>query len=190
MPGLPDASLTENDRAAARPYADQPAPVASRPPVWLVISFAAAILAGLLAGYTSGTSLGERIARAVFHAAAFAYVVTSIADMLEHHRLERLATGKWWAMTVVPIGESLNHLATLGTLVAFLTLARPPPDPLEVRDYFVLAAPAIFLALGWRDEVVYHRRRSTHREDMLHTVSHLAAGVMLAGAIASKMVRW
>ena len=61
-----------------------------------------------------------------------------------------------------------------------LALSRPLPSVLEPRDWFVLASPLVFLALGWRDEFVYHRRRSVHREDLMHTVAHLAAGAMLS----------
>lgn len=185
-----ERSTLESDRTGARAFSAQPAGEAPRPPVWLVVAVAAGVVAGGTVGVLTGAKAGEQLASAVFHAAAFAYLITSVADLLEHLRLERIATGRWWAHSVVPVGESVNHLATVLTLAAFLSLVRPPPAVLELRDWIVLAAPGVFLALGWRDEVVYHRRRSTHREDIIHTVSHLAAGVMLAGAVASKMVRW
>jgi len=69
-----------------------------------------------------------------------------------------------------------------------LTLARPLPPSLKMRDYLVLASPALFLVLGWRDELVYHRRRCVHREDIMHTVSHLAAGVMMCSFLTSKLL--
>ena len=43
------------------------------------------------------------------------------------------------------------------------------------------------IPLGWRDELVYHRQRTDHREDMFHTVGHLAAGVMLTSFMRLRM---
>jgi hypothetical protein len=88
-------------------------------------------------------------------------------------------------------GGTANHLATISVLIATLLLARPlPRERLAPRDWFVLFAPGLFLALGWRDELVYHRRRAVHREDMMHTVAHLAAGAMLAGFYATRTIPW
>jgi hypothetical protein len=190
-PETGDTSRAENDAHAAVAFAARgPAPVALRIPLPAILAVAIAIAGGAVRGMLMTGSTGERIAHTIFYAASFAYLTTSLIDLLEHLRLERLTTGRWWSMTVVPLGETLNHLATIAVLATFLTLARPPPSPLEWRDYLVLIAPFLFLALGWRDELVYHRRRSTHREDSIHTVSHLAAGVMLASCIAARMVRW
>jgi hypothetical protein len=68
-----------------------------------------------------------------------------------------------------------------------LWLRRPPPV-LEPRDWLCLVAPGIFLVLGWYDEVVYHRRRCEHREDIMHTISHLAGGVMLTALYAMRLL--
>ena len=114
----------------------------------------------------------------------------SLLDFWEHFRLEKAATGRWWSMTVLPLGETLNHSATGLVIISIFVLARPLPAALAPRDWLVVCAPAIFLALGWRDEVVYHRRRCAHREDIMHTVAHLAAGVMMCTYLSSKLFPW
>jgi hypothetical protein len=71
-----------------------------------------------------------------------------------------------------------------------LALVRPlDRKRLRARDWFTISAPGIFLALGWRDELKFHRRRSAHREDLMHTVAHLAAGVMLASLYLWRFLR-
>jgi hypothetical protein len=126
----------------------------------------------------------------VFHASAYAFAVVAGLDFLEHLRLEKQLTGRYWAAKAISIGESVNHALTVLVLLALLALTRPIPRALEVRDWFVLVAPGLFLALGWRDELVYHRRRTTHREDILHTCSHLAAAAMLTANAIAHMTRW
>ncbi|MCA1662998.1 MAG: hypothetical protein LC659_01740, partial [Myxococcales bacterium] len=128
--------------------------------------------------------------RAIFFASAFAYLVLSLLDFWEHFRLEKAATGRFWSMTVLPLGETLNHMATGLVVIAIFVLARPLPATLAARDWLVLLAPALFLALGWRDEIVYHRRRCAHREDIMHTVAHLAAGVMICTYLSSRLFPW
>ena len=118
------------------------------------------------------------------------YVAVSLLDLWEHFRLERYVTGRWLTNTVVPRGETVVHGLIVATLVLVITLARPFPERLEWRDWIVLTGPVAFLALGWLDELAYHRRRALHREDMLHTVSHLAAGAVLVSLFASRVVEW
>ena len=183
MPTEPDPLLPFAERA--RPDA------ALRPAAAIVAAVAVAVVAGAAAGATLSTGApAYRLLRAIFFASAFAYLVLSLLDFWEHFRLERAATGRWWSMTVLPPGETLNHTATGAVIVALFVLARPLPSLPAARDWFVLASPAIFLALGWRDELVYHRRRCAHREDIMHTVAHLAAGVMIASFLAMRLVRW
>lgn len=137
----------------------------------------------IAAGLALGVLVGEgkaRLPRALFYASAFAYLTTSIVDFWEHFRLEKLLTGKYLSATAVPVGETVNHTLTAAVLIYIFIAARPLPAVLELRDWLVVAAPTVFLALGWRDEIVYHRRRATHREDIMHTIAHLAAGAMLA----------
>ena len=172
---------------AARP----PAPGRLRIPAALVAVVALALVVGALAGQLSSTgSPAHRALRGVFFASAFAYLIVSLVDFWEHFRLEKQATGRYLTATVLPPGESLNHAATGAVVVATLVLARPLPTVLEPRDWFVVLAPAAFLALGWRDELVYHRRRCAHREDIMHTVAHLAAGVMMCSFLSTKLFVW
>jgi hypothetical protein len=167
-----------DDPRATRSFGEQSVPEGLAIPRWLAIGVAATVAIGIAVAFASVDG-PKRIAAASFFAALYSYIFLSLADFAEHYRLERIATGSFFTFRVVPPGESLNHTATVATILVFLLGARPLPAALEPRDWAVLAAPAIFLVLGWRDEAVYHRRRSVHREDMLHTVSHLAAGVMM-----------
>jgi hypothetical protein len=149
-----------------------------------------AILVGIVIGVVGDGALGFRLVRASFFASSFGYLAVSLLDFWEHFRLEHEATGRWLAARVVPPGETANHVATIAVVVALLVLARPLRAPLGPRDLAVLLAPVAFLALGWRDELVYHRRRCAHREDIMHTVAHLAAGAMLSSFVAMRLVPW
>jgi len=159
-------------------------------PRWLALAIALAVAAGVALGALTGPSVPERVLRAVFYGAASGYAGASLVDFWEHFRLEKQATGRWLAATAIPIGESLNHLLTIAVLISMFVLARPPASPPAARDFWIMLAPGAFLALGWRDEIVYHRRRAAHREDIMHTVAHLAAGAMLTAFYALRLVRW
>lgn len=167
-------------------------PAELRIPTWLAALLGTAVFGGAAVGALAerGHSPGEAIVHATFLGSALGYLTVSLADFYEHLRMEKQATGRWIGFEVVPFGESVNHALTVGVLGSMLLLARPLVGPLEARDGWVLCAPAVFLALGWRDEIVYHRRRSPHREDILHTVAHLAAGIMFASFFAWKLVDW
>jgi hypothetical protein len=171
----------------------QRAPVADslRPPPLVVAAWALALAGGAVLGaVASAGSPAYRALRGIFLASAFAYLVLSLFDFWEHFRLEKVATGRWWSMTVLPLGETLNHAATGAVVILLFVLARPLPPILAPRDWFVLFAPALFLALGWRDELVYHRKRCAHREDIMHTVAHLSAGVMMCTYLSTRLVSW
>jgi hypothetical protein len=174
------------------PFAERPPIDAQlRPSALVTASVALALVAGVALGaLASAGPLPYRVLRAIFFAAAFAYAVLSSLDFWEHFRLEKAATGRFWSMSVLPAGETLNHAATGAVIVAMFVLARPLGSTLAVRDWFVLVTPALFLALGWRDEVVYHRRRCAHREDIMHTVAHLAAGVMMCAYLSTRLHAW
>lgn len=104
-----------------------------------------------------------------------AYGASALRDLAEHFRLEKAATGRLWSWTVVGPAESALHVAIGLVVIAAALLARPLPDAPALRDGFVLAAPFLFVGLGLADEIGFHRRRCDHREDMMHTVSHLLA---------------
>jgi len=160
-----------------------------RIPAWFALLVAGGMLAGVAVGLLTGEgTTAWRLSRCIFLAAGYGYLAISLVDFAEHFRLEREVSGRWMSWQAIPIGESLNHLATVGTIVLVLVLGRRPPAEPELRDWLVIGAPAIFLLLGWRDEIVYHRRRAVHREDILHTTAHLAAGVMFAGFLSSTLL--
>jgi hypothetical protein len=167
-------------RSTVAPWSEMRAHVPStlRIPRWLGATVAGAVAAGPLVGFaTRGATWQERLARSVFFGSAFGYLTTSLLDFAEHFRMEKAATGHALRATVVPVGETANHAATIATIIASLLVAQPLATS-RARRVWTTIAPALFLALGWRDELVYHRKRATHREDLMHTVSHLAAGVM------------
>jgi hypothetical protein len=168
-----------------------PPDAALRPSALLAAAIAVALVAGAALGALGSTGPGPyRVLRAIFFSSAFAYAVLSSLDFWEHFRLERAATGRWWSMRVLPPGETINHAATGAVIIALFVLARPLGPTLAPRDWFVLVAPALFLALGWRDEIVYHRRRCAHREDIMHTTAHLAAGVMMCTYLSTRLFAW
>jgi hypothetical protein len=180
--------MATEDPEAALPFRDRPARPAVAVPAPLAAAVALAVAAGLAAGALSSAAPALRLLRAIFFGSAFGYLGVSLLDFWEHFRLEKVATGRLLAATVIPVGETINHALTTAVIVLLFALARPLPPSLALRDWFTLAAPALFLALGWRDEIVYHRRRAVHREDMMHTVAHLAAGVMMCTFLTQRLV--
>ena len=177
---LPGFTTHRQDTYAARPFtARRHLPADLRVPSWIGVSIAGSVAGGLLLGGVPEADRRLRVLRAVFFGAAFGYLTISLADFAEHFRLEKIATGRYLRAVVVPFGESLNHALTIVTVVSAIMLAGPPAQTdARRRSFWPAFAPGVFLALGWRDELVYHRRRGTHREDIIHTVAHLAAGVM------------
>lgn len=135
-----------------------------------------------------GDHTAHLIARTVFFVSAFAYLGVSSVDFWEHFRLERQRTGRWLAMQAVPVGESINHALTGLVLAAALLWVGPVSPSLNPRDWLTLTAPILFLGLGWWDELHYHRKRCVHREDMMHTVSHLAGGAMMTGLYLMRLL--
>ena len=173
--------MQNDDEAASLPFRSRaPLPATLEIPRWAGAAIAGAVASGLVLGALREPSAPRALAHAAFLGAAFGYLATSLIDFAEHFRLEKLSTGRLMTFAVIPLGESLNHVATVATILFILAFSRPLPAALEARDWLVLAAPLLFLALGWRDELVYHRRRAAHREDIMHTVAHLAAGAMLS----------
>jgi hypothetical protein len=160
-------------------------------PTWLGWGIIVVAILGLGLGYaTEAKHPAEAIGNCVFFSSAFTYLFMSLLDFYEHFRIEKQLTGSYFGMAFVPFGETVNHGITTAIIVALFVLARPLTFPLEMRDYVLLALPGLFLFFGIRDEVKYHRRRSDHREDIMHTVSHLSAGVMLASYMAVRLIDW
>ncbi len=162
-----------------------------RIPWWVSALCAVAVAAGIVQGLTERAHTpAEHFLRCVYPACAYLYLTLSAVDFVEHFRLEKAATGRFTSMTAIPFGETLNHAATLSTILAAILLARPLPAVLEARDLVVLGAPVAFLVLGLRDEIVYHRKRAKHREDIMHTTAHLTAGIMWTTMYALRMTSW
>lgn len=163
-----------------------------RIPRSLALAVAAAVLFGVAGGWWLGGEMPppRRLAFGINLAATWSFLAISLADFIEHFRLEHALTGKWMSWKAIPLGESINHIATVSVVVAVLFLARPFPAVLEWRDWLVLGAPAVYLALGWRDEVVFHRRRAQRPEDLLHATAHLASAVMWVSLLLSRVVDW
>ncbi|MGH7805778.1 MAG: hypothetical protein ACREQJ_15635, partial [Candidatus Binatia bacterium] len=90
---------------------------------------------------------------------------------------------------VVPVGETIVHVGVVASINAMFLLARPLPPTLQPRDWIVLASPLLFLVFGWGDERFFHRRRSVHREDVLHAASHIAAATMVAMLLIGVIAR-
>jgi hypothetical protein len=166
-------------------------PADVRIPWWVSAPCVAAAAAGAAQGFfASAATPAERYLRCVYTACAFLYLALSTVDFVEHFRLEKEATGRFLSMTAVPFGESVNHALTLSTIALAIVLARPLPALVEPRDMVVLGAPIAFLVLGLRDEIVYHRKRAKHREDIMHTTAHLTAGIMWTTLYALRLTSW
>jgi hypothetical protein len=110
--------------------------------------------------------------------------------MAEHLRLEKEVTGSYLHARALPLSESFVHAGIILTNLSALLLARPLRRRLGLLDAWLLAAPAVFLAFGWADEIGYHRRRAPHREEVIHAVEHLAEGIMWTSLYATRLVRW
>lgn len=113
-----------------------------------------------------------------------------LLETAEHLRLERRATGHYLRWTVVPPSESFTHSAIVANNAMAHLLARPIRRRLGARDRWLLVAPATFLALGWFDELAYHRRRAPYSEEIIHAVEHLAEGMIWTTIHADKLVDW
>lgn len=199
---VPEASGAEDtgERGAAwytcvrmaRPFYEVAAvPLELKIPKKFVVGVTAAALGGAGLGFarTSGPVLG-RVAEAIFQGSLTVYAGIAAFDVLEHLRLEKHVTGGYLSSTVIPWPETAIHVAIGATLAGFIQLARPIDRKLERRDAFVLLTPHLFLALGWLDELAFHRRRALHREDILHTVSHLSAAALMAALFAARVINW
>lgn len=121
---------------------------------------------------------------------AVVYALAVLTDLAEHFRLERRASGRWFGWRAVSPGETAVHVAIGAVLAALFVLARPVPAEPSARDAFVLGAPLGVLALGWLDELGFHRRRVEHREHLMHTTSHLALGSLVVFFLWVRVYPW
>lgn len=149
-----------------------------------------ALAVAIAGGLASGLSAPVRVARGVFIGSSAAYGVLALIDFGEHCRLEKQTTGRYLSCKAIPLAETVNHVAIVATVIGFLVLARPYGEHAEARDWFVLAFPVIFLALGWSDELVFHRHRTHQRENIIHTTTHAAAAAMFASTVMYRVVDW
>lgn len=175
-------------RGIALPYREMPFPEALRLPRWLQAVLGGALLAGPLVGLASRkTSTPQRALRATLWTSGLAYAAAATLDLAEHFRLEKEVTGRYLTWKAIPPSEAMVHAGIIGTNLGALLLARPVKRPYGPVDLFNMAAPALFLAFGWVDELGYHRRRTQHREDLIHTTQHLAEGVMWTALYATRL---
>ncbi|MCH2174052.1 hypothetical protein MK489_24995 [Myxococcota bacterium] len=146
------------------------------PSLWLALASIAAM--GFVVGGLSASHLGRSTwAFACFCASIASYGFVATLDLKEHLRLEKFVTGRFVAWTVIPLGESALHVGIVGCLLLAVSITLSQP---ALGSSPLLLATLGFFGLGWLDELLYHRRRALHREDILHTVSHLTGGAVFA----------
>jgi hypothetical protein len=156
-------------------------PPGLRIPLWLRLVSGGAVGLAVVAGTTRTRGpLPWRLLRAVFFGSSVGYAITAALDLTEHLRLEKAATGHYLRWVAVPPLETALHCAAVATNLSALVLARPGRRPRRERLLWLALAPGALLVLGWADELAFHRRRTRHREDIMHTTQHLAEGIMLA----------
>jgi len=145
-----------------RPFRAMPLPPSVRIPRWLALALGGALSAGLPVALAPSTPRRTRAVRGLLWSTALSWALLTALDAAEHFRLEKAVTGRWLRFVAVPPSESLLHAAILATNLSALALARPPRSRRggRARRTFRAIGPAVFLALGWLDELVYHRRRA------------------------------
>jgi hypothetical protein len=188
---VPYEEKRRSDRAMARPFRETRMPAALRIPRWLGALLSIALAAGPAAGLAPrGKPVRHRVLRSILVGSTLAYFITASVDLAEHFRLEKEITGRLLRWTAIPPIEALTHAAIVANNVGVLLLARPLRRRRPgLLDRWLLVAPAAFIALGWGDELVFHRRRTGHREDLIHTTQHLAEAVMWTTLYATRVAR-
>lgn len=171
--------LTTRAGSRVEPFRETRLEPALRIPRWLALAIGGALALGpVLAGARRGEPGRVRALRAILISSAAAYAVNFVLDSAEHFRLEKAATGHYLRWIAVPLGESALHLAVLVDLLTAMATARRPRRRMRGREVGMLLAPALFLAVGWLDELAYHRRRVPLREELIHATEHIAEGTM------------
>ena len=176
--------------APIAPFRDTHLDPGLRIPRWLALSGGATLALAAAVGVAIRAPAPVRALRGILASSTAAYAITFALDLAEHLRLEKALTGHRLRWTAVPLSESAVHTALLVNLVAAVATARRPrrARALRRRDRTMLLAPAVFLAVGWLDELVYHRRRAPMREQIIHAVEHIAEGMMWTTLYALRML--
>ncbi len=162
---------------------------ALRIPRWLGLLLGGAVALGpLVASAGRAASPAVRALRGILATSAAGYVICTGLDTAEHFRLEKELTGRHLRWKAVPLDESLLHAGIILDVLAVVATARRPRRMVRRRDRLTLLAPAAFLAIGWLDEVVYHRRRVPIREEMIHATQHVSEGMMWTALYALRFL--
>lgn len=185
---LPPAWIPATEPVA--PFRDTRLDPALRIPRWLGLCGGAVLALAAAVGIARRAPAPVRVLRGILASSAAAYALTFVLDMAEHFRLEKALTGHRLRWKAVPLSESTLHATLLANLVAAIATARHPrrSGAVRGRDRMMLLAPAVFLAVGWLDELVYHRRRAPMREQIIHAVEHIAEGMMWTTLYALRML--
>jgi hypothetical protein len=135
--------------------------------------------------------------RATLAASAALYGLTALLDFLEHLRLETEIARHPFRAKAIPASESALHGVLLAVNGSVLLLGRPLRRIGRMSAAWLAVAPFAFLILGSIDELAFHRRRVLHREHIIHTMEHLAEGVMWTtvyggrlACVAPPLSRW
>ncbi len=156
--------------------------------MWQACSRVAALALGVPVGAAHRREPAPvRILRAIRASSAAAYAVTFLLDSAEHLRLEKALTGHRLRWKAVPLGESALHAGVLASLISAVLAARRPRRRIRGRDRVMVLAPAVFLVVGWLDEILYHRRRVPLREEIIHATEHIAEGMMWTSLYALRV---
>jgi hypothetical protein len=189
MQATDNAIRQPHGRPVAARFEETRLPRSTHIPAWTWLAIAGAAAAGPLGAWmTRGARAPFGILRGTLFGSTLAWLTTVTLDLAEHFRLEKEATGSYLRCSAVPVSESVVHAGIVLTNLSALLLARPARRVRSLADAWLLVAPGVFLALGWMDELVYHRRRAPHREDIIHTTEHLAEGIMWTALYASRRV--
>jgi hypothetical protein len=187
---MSSAVTTTAASTRVKPFQATVLDAALRIPRWAGLALGAiAAIGPVIAVASRGQPLRVRVLRAILGASGGAYALSMAFDAAEHFRLEREVTGRYLRWKAVSAGESVLHGALLlSVFAAIATARRPPRRHLRGSDHIMLFAPAAFLLLGWLDELVYHRRRASLREEVIHATEHLSEGMMWTALYALRVL--
>lgn len=174
---------------AVEPFGRTRLDPALRIPRWLALALGGAFAIGpIVAVAHRREKPAVRALRAILASSASAYAIAAALDAAEHFRLEKALTGHYLRWRAVPLGESLLHVGIFADLFSAVAATRRPGRAMRHRDRVAVLAPAAFLAIGWLDELVYHRRRVPLREEIIHATEHIAEGMMWTALYALRFL--